>query len=72
MNMILISWASLSTYVNVIPPMYVPRKSDVFKVAAVGSIAIAGKSCMYVARHVRTAAIPTKLKIIVKVNFLFL
>lgn len=44
------------------PPMYVPRKRDVFSVAAVGSIAIAGKSCMYVARHVNTAAIPTRLE----------
>lgn len=41
--------------------MYVPRKSEVLSVAAVGSSAMAGKSCMYVAMHVRTAAMPTRL-----------
>ena len=43
--------------------MYVPRNNAVFKTLAAGSVANVGKSCIYVATHVKTAAKPTKLNI---------
>ena len=42
--------------------MYVPRNVAVFTTLAEGSVANVGKSWIYVAIHVRTAANPTRLK----------
>lgn len=52
----------ISNHLNVTPPIYVPSKSAVRKTFAAGSVASVGKSCIYVATHVKTAASPTKLK----------
>lgn len=49
-------------YLKVTPPINVPRNKAVLTTFAAGSVAKFGKSWMYVARHVNTAARPTKLK----------
>lgn len=47
--------------VNVTPPMYVPRNRAVLTTLAAGSVAKCGCSAMKLARHVKTAAAPTRL-----------
>lgn len=51
----------VTKYLNVTPPMYVPKNNAVRRTLAAGSVAKDGKSCIYVAIHVSMAAIPTKL-----------
>lgn len=49
---------------NVMPPIDEPKHNDAFMTFAVESVAENNeKSCMNVAKHVNTAAMPTRLKI---------
>lgn len=57
-----LDFSSKGKYLNVTPPMNVPRMVAVSRTFAAGLVANVGNSCIYVATHVKTAAKPTKLQ----------